>query len=54
MPTNMNETSLETLIVNYLVNQNGYELSTSADYDTTYVLDIRIASWAILFYLIAI
>lgn len=41
MPTNMNETSLENLIVNYLVNQNGYELGTSSDYDTTYALDVH-------------
>ena len=41
MPTNMNETSLETLIVNYLGKQNGYALGTSSDYDAAYALDVH-------------
>lgn len=39
MPTNMNERSLEDLIVNYLVDQNGYELGISNDYNKEYALD---------------
>ena len=39
MPTNTKEASLEALIVNYLVDKNGYELGSSADYNKDYALD---------------
>ncbi len=39
MPTNTREAGLEALIVNYLVDQNGYELGSSADYNKDYALD---------------
>ncbi len=35
MPTNTKEAGLEALIVNYLVDQNGYEQGSSAEYDKT-------------------
>lgn len=41
MPTQMNEGSLETLLVRYLTEQNGYELGVSDDYDKTYAMDTR-------------
>ncbi len=39
MPTNTKEAGLETLIVNYLVNKNGYELGSSADFNKDYAVD---------------
>jgi type I restriction enzyme R subunit len=39
MPTNTNEKGLETLIVDYLVNHNGYVQGASHDYNTDYALD---------------
>lgn len=39
MPTNLNEKSLEDLIVGYLVSQHHYEQGVSADYDPTYAID---------------
>ena len=39
--TNMNEKSLEDLIVNHLVKVNGYELGQSNDYDRDYALDVN-------------
>lgn len=39
MPTNLNEKSLEDLIVGYLVRQHHYEQGVSADYDPTYAID---------------
>jgi type I restriction enzyme, R subunit len=39
MPTNTKEAGIETLIVNYLVEKNGYELGSSADYNKDYAVD---------------
>ncbi|MDR0867112.1 MAG: DEAD/DEAH box helicase family protein [Planctomycetota bacterium] len=39
MPTNTRESGLESLIVNYLVEQNGYEQGTNADYSKEYAID---------------
>ena len=39
MPTNTKESGLEALIVNCLVEQNGYEQGTNDDYDRAYALD---------------
>ena len=39
MPTNTKESGLESLIVNWLVEHNGYELGTNDDYDRAYALD---------------
>ena len=39
MPTNTRESGLETLIVKWLVEQNGYEQGTSADYNREYAVD---------------
>lgn len=39
MPTNLNEQSLEELIVSYLTNENHYELGVSDDYDSEYAID---------------
>ena len=39
MPTNTRESGLETLIVNWLVTQNGYEQGASADYSREYAVD---------------
>ena len=39
MPTNTRESGLETLIVNWLVTQNGYEQGASADYNREYAVD---------------
>ena len=39
MHTNTKESGLETLIVNWLANENGYEQGTSADYNREYAVD---------------
>lgn len=39
MPTNIKENGFETLIVEYLVSQNGYEEGSNEDYNKTYALD---------------
>jgi type I restriction enzyme R subunit len=39
MPTNTRESGLESLIVNWLVEQNCYEQGTSADYNRDYAVD---------------
>lgn len=39
MFTNTRESGLETLIVNWLVSQNGYEQGTSTDYNREYAVD---------------
>lgn len=39
MPTNTKESGLETLIVDWLVNQNGYEQGCNADYNREYAID---------------
>jgi len=39
MTTNTKEIGLESLIVNYLVNQNGYQLGTNADYNKEFAID---------------
>ncbi|MCL2364790.1 MAG: type I restriction endonuclease [Defluviitaleaceae bacterium] len=39
MRANIKESGLEALIVNYLVNNNGYEQGTSADYNREYAVD---------------
>jgi len=39
MPTNTRESGLETLIVNHLAEQNGYEQGASADYNREYAVD---------------
>ena len=39
MPTNTKESGLETLIVDWLVNHNGYEQGTNADYNRDYAID---------------
>jgi len=39
MPTNTKESGLETLIVNWLVQQNGYEQGSNADYNKEYAID---------------
>ena len=39
MPTNTRESGLETLIVNWLVEQNGYEQGASVDYNRDYAVD---------------
>ena len=39
MPPNTRESGLESLIVNHLVTQNGYELGASADYNRDYAVD---------------
>ncbi|SCW68930.1 type I restriction enzyme, R subunit [Eubacterium ruminantium] len=39
MPTNIKENGFETLIVEYLVSQNGYEEDSNEDYNKTYVID---------------
>ena len=39
MPTNTKENGFETLIVDYLVNQNGYEQGTNEDYNIKYAID---------------
>jgi type I restriction enzyme R subunit len=39
MPTNTRESGLEELIVNYLVNNNGYEQGQNSDYNKEYAID---------------
>jgi type I restriction enzyme R subunit len=39
MPTNITEKGLETLIVDYLRDQNGYEEGSTVDFNTDYALD---------------
>ncbi|MGG1400287.1 type I restriction endonuclease [Bacillus salipaludis] len=39
MPSNTKESGLETLIVEYLVNSNGYELGKNSDYNKEYAID---------------
>ena len=39
MPTNTKESGLETLITNWLVMQNSYDLGTSSDYNRDYAID---------------
>lgn len=39
MPSNTKESGLETLIVNCLVNSNGYELGQNKDYNKDYAID---------------
>ena len=39
MSTNTKESGLETLIVDYLVNNNGYEQGTNEDYNRDYAVD---------------
>lgn len=39
MPTNTKESGLETLIVEHLVNHNGYEQGTNNDYSKEYAID---------------
>ena len=39
MPSNTKENGFETLIVNWLVNENGYEQGTNADYNQEYAID---------------
>jgi type I restriction enzyme R subunit len=39
MPTNTRESGLETLIVNHLVTQNGFEQGASVDYNRDYAVD---------------
>ena len=39
MPTNTKESGLETLIVDWLINQNGYEQGSNADYNRDYAID---------------
>lgn len=41
MPTNLNEKSLEDLIVEHLTSQNHYEQGVSNDYDRDYAIDER-------------
>ena len=38
MPSNTKENGFETLIVNWLVNENGYEQGTNADYNQEYAI----------------
>ena len=39
MPSNTKENGFETLIVNWLVNENGYEQGTNADYNQEYAIE---------------
>ncbi|MGV8907207.1 MAG: type I restriction endonuclease subunit R [Acetobacterium sp.] len=39
MPTNIKESGLETLIVDWLVNHGGYEQGTNGDYNKDYAID---------------
>lgn len=39
MPTNIRENGFETLICGYLVNQNGFELGNTAEYNKEYAID---------------
>lgn len=40
MPTNIKESDLEALIVNFLVNEGGYEQGATADYDRIHAVDV--------------
>ena len=42
--TNTKESGLESLIVKWLVEQNGYEQGTNADYNRDYAVFFRIRS----------
>ena len=42
--TNTKESGLESLIVKWLVEQNGYEEGTNADYNKEYAVDCSIPS----------
>lgn len=42
--TNTKESGLESLIVNWLVNHNGYEQGHSHDFNTEYALIPRVCS----------
>ena len=39
MPTNTREAGLETIIVDWLVTQNGFEQGISSDYNREYAVD---------------
>ena len=39
MPTNTKEAGLESLIVDWLVTQNGYEQGTNEDYNKEFAID---------------
>lgn len=39
MPSNTKENGFETLIVNWLVNENGYEQGTNEDFNHDYAID---------------
>jgi type I restriction enzyme R subunit len=39
MPLNTKESGLETLIVKWLIEQNGFEQGASADYNREYAVD---------------
>ena len=39
MPTNTRESGLETLIIDWLTDKNGYEQGASADYNRDYAVD---------------
>ena len=39
MPTNTRENGFETLICDYLVNNNGFELGNTAEYNKDYAID---------------
>lgn len=39
MPSNIKENGFETLIVESLVNDNGYEQGSNADYNKDYAID---------------
>jgi len=39
MPTNIKESGLETLIVNYLCESNSYEQGTNEDYNKDHAID---------------
>lgn len=39
MSTNTKESGLEALIVNYLINSNGYELGANEEYNRDYAVD---------------
>jgi type I restriction enzyme R subunit len=39
LTTNTRESGLEALIVDWLVNHNGYEQGTNADYNREYAID---------------
>lgn len=39
MPTNIRENGFETLICDHLVNNNGFELGNTAEYNKEYAID---------------